>query len=72
MSKVWLLAGVAMVGIQLLSLLQVTRLRDRIVQMEAGAEFWEYGQSQCTAPAGSGQGQPARGGLAAYLPTDAV
>ncbi len=72
MSKLWLVAGVAMVAIQMLSLMQITQLGDRIVQMEAGVEFWQYGQPNCSAPAGQGFRLPSRGGLAAYLADDAV
>lgn len=71
MSKAWLVAG-GLLLVQGLSLLQLTVLNNRIVQIEAGVEFWEYGQQGCTAPA-QGKGQaPVRGGLAAWLPGDAV
>lgn len=57
-----MLAG-GLVLLQALSLMQLTFLRDRIVQLEAGVEFWQYAQGSCQAPA---QGEPApQGGLAA-------
>ena len=43
----WLLVAVA--GLQVLVLAQVTDLRARVVQLEAGAEFQEYGQG-CAVP----------------------
>lgn len=67
--KGMLLAG-GLVLLQALSLLQLTLLRDRIVQLEAGVEFWEYGQGACQAPA---QGDPAPdGGLAILRPDDLI
>lgn len=48
----WLLVAVA--GLQVLVLAQVTDLRARVVQLEAGAEFQEYGQG-CAVPE-TGQG----------------
>ncbi|MEY4984573.1 MAG: hypothetical protein RIR62_2839 [Pseudomonadota bacterium] len=72
MSKRWLVLAGALMALQTLSLLQVARLGQRMVQMEAGVEFWQYGQPQCSAPAGQGHGTAPRGGLAAFLPEGAV
>jgi hypothetical protein len=47
---VWLLLAVA--ALQVVVLAQVALIDDRLVQLEAGAEFLEYGQSGCTVPEG--------------------
>jgi hypothetical protein len=44
---VWLMLAVAL--LQLAVLVQVTALRDRVVQLEAGAEFEDYAQG-CLRP----------------------
>ncbi|OYU17441.1 MAG: hypothetical protein CFE34_15755 [Rhodobacteraceae bacterium PARR1] len=71
---VWLMLAVAV--LQLAVLVQVTALRDRVVQLEAGSEFQDYAQGclrpddpaapPLTLPApqgGVGQGQTGRAGL---------
>lgn len=63
-SLAWLVAAVLAVS-QVLVTLQISALRDRVAQVEAGVEFWEYGQGGCSAPSG-GRGAPAAGGLVAY------
>ncbi len=71
---VWLMLAVAL--LQLAVLVQVTALRDRVVQLEAGSEFQDYAQGclrpedpvapSLTLPApqgGVGPGQSGRAGL---------
>lgn len=67
--KLVLLSG-GLVLLQALSMLQLTLLRDRIVQLEAGVEFWEYGQGTCQPPA-SRETAPA-GGLASLSTDDLI
>lgn len=45
---VWLLLAVA--ALQVVVLARVALIDNRLVQLEAGAEFLEYGQSGCAAP----------------------
>lgn len=59
----WLVAAVLALS-QVLLAIQLAALRDRVAQVEAGVEFWEYGQGGCSAPAG--RDAPAAGGLVAY------
>lgn len=63
-SLAWLAAAVLALS-QVLVAVQMSGLRDRVAQVEAGVEFWEYGQGGCSAPAG-GRNGPATGGLVAY------
>lgn len=65
-----MLLACGLVLLQALSLVQLTLLSDRIVQLEAGVEFWEYGQGACQAPAESGPAPDA--GLATLLPGDLI
>lgn len=44
---------VAACAVQVVMLAEITQLRARIVQLEAGVEFWEYGQGACSPPAGA-------------------
>lgn len=71
MSRAWLVAG-ALVVAQVLSSIQILSLRDRVVQIEAGVEFWEYGMGGCTAPSTLGRRAPGEGGLVAYRPGGTV
>ena len=70
-SVLWLVAGV-LAASQMLATIQISALRDRVVQIEAGVEFWEYGLGGCAAPPDGGSAGRRGGATAAALPEGAV